>query len=197
MNAEEALKRMADGLDVYVRRMGVVYDFYKDGDGIAAEIVRGDGVLDKEFMSEDGVRSVLASGEEIVEDDFLYAIDIEKTAKSDVTMNVLMRKEFALAILSGEKKYEYRSFNKHYVQRFCEYDTDKSGNVTPTAMKRIDRIHFYPYNNKWFLDVKVGVYGLFKVDRELKKKHADLCDMKNGDFVFIFEITDVVDTNLD
>ncbi len=85
-------------------------------------------------------------------------------------LNLIMRKPFAEAILSGEKKVEIRAFSDHYFDRLTDKKVDKwmnefrdkHGNDKEAmeafeefmcATRPVEKIHFHNYNNSWFLDV--------------------------------------------
>ncbi|WP_071133854.1 hypothetical protein [Millionella massiliensis] len=89
--------------------------------------------------------------------------------------SLLMRKEFALEIITGKKKVEFRSFSDYYVSQFMDTEAirrnKKSGFIAgdenaEEEFKAIEYIHFHNRNNSWFLDVKINDIGMFCVDTE-------------------------------
>lgn len=83
-------------------------------------------------------------------------------------LDLIMRKEYAKAILSGEKKVEIRDFSDHYLNRltdkavsaWMEEHRDKEGmdmeafDEFMNELRPVLKIHFHNYNNSWFLDVE-------------------------------------------
>lgn len=138
-------------------------------------------------------------------------------------LNLIMKREFAEAILKGEKTVEYRSYSKHYVDRLfdkkvmdwgdnnvAEEDLDLFMEVCE-PLRWVEKIHFHNYNNTWFLDVAPKGVFTVPVTREnvevLKTEyHSDeleeMCDdldkMKeqNRPIFFVFPIDKILDTNL-
>lgn len=93
-------------------------------------------------------------------------------------LNLVMKREFAEAILKGEKTVEYRSYSKHYCDRLfdkevvdwgdnnvAEEDLDEFIEVCE-PLRWVEKIHFHNYNNSWFLDVTVKDVLSIAVDRE-------------------------------
>lgn len=95
-------------------------------------------------------------------------------------LNLLMRKEFALAILKGEKKVEIRAFSDHYFDRLTDKKVDKwmtQNREKPDmdkeafqefmcATRPVMKIHFHNYNNSWFLDVTCTENALIGITRQ-------------------------------
>lgn len=90
--------------------------------------------------------------------------DLPKT-KDIECLNLIMKKEFALQILHGEKKVEFRAYGKHYHERLIDKDVanyiDAHPEITQEEVdefidlfRPVKKIHFYNYNNTWHLDVK-------------------------------------------
>ena len=81
-------------------------------------------------------------------------------------LNLIMRKPFALDILSGKKKVEIRAFSDHYFDRLTDKKVDKwmsqhredkdmdkeAFEEFMCATRPVLKIHFHNYNNSWFLD---------------------------------------------
>lgn len=89
--------------------------------------------------------------------------------------DLLMKKEYALEILSGKKRVEFRSFTDHYISRFMDKEAMKrnkaKGNPTIEELREevrtdIEYIHFHNYNNSWYLDVAIEGIGYCFVDSQ-------------------------------
>lgn len=140
-------------------------------------------------------------------------------AKEVECLNLIMKKEFAEQILSGEKKVEFRTFSEHYVKRL--YDRDVLNYIDEHAeedavefmdcMRPIKKIHFHNYNNSWFLDVEVQEAGecaatkpwvkIFNEEfdcHELDQITKDLDKRKdpNRPLFFYFVIGKILETNI-
>lgn len=138
-------------------------------------------------------------------------------------LNLIMKKEFAEAILRGEKTVEYRSYSKHYCDRLWDKKVTDWGdaNVAPEDMDNflyiceplrwVEKIHFHNYNNSWFLDVTVKNVLTVPVTRDnvdvLKEEYGsdeleEMCNdldrrkEKNRPLFFVFPIDKILDTNL-
>ena len=107
-----------------------------------------------------------------------------------------MRKQFALEILRGEKVREYRAVNDHWAKILGVFN-DPNDKFLLTDVKKFKRVHFYPYNNKWFLDCEVKAIIAATIDEEFIKYFGDEYDGKKGDAVFIIRLGDVISTNLE
>lgn len=88
-------------------------------------------------------------------------------------LNLIMKKENALAILRGDKNVEYRPFSQHYLSRLTDekirdfYERNKENNKIVDLeeeyshwgflddLRPVKTIHFHNYTNSWFLDVEV------------------------------------------
>lgn len=92
-------------------------------------------------------------------------------------LDLVMKREFAEAILRGEKTVEYRDYSQHYCSRL--YDSKVTGYESHIAdedmddfvdfarpLRKVESIHFHDYNNSWFLDVKVEDNWTVSVVRE-------------------------------
>lgn len=84
-------------------------------------------------------------------------------AKPVECLNLLLRKEFALQILNGEKKVEFRAFSEHYCGRLIDKDVDnwmqdhiddEEAMFFANQVRPVKKIHFHNYNNTWTLDVE-------------------------------------------
>ena len=83
-------------------------------------------------------------------------------------LDLIMRREFAEAILSGEKKVEIRQGTDFYLNRLTDKKVDKwmtehrddpemdeeAFNEFMCATRPVLKIHFHDYNKSWFLDVE-------------------------------------------
>lgn len=115
--------------------------------------------------------------------------------EKDRVLNLPMRQKYALEILRGEKVREYRPFTDHWARIIGKFDDPKDKNLM-TDVKQFDRVHFYPYNNKWFLDCKVKGVIWHYIDDEFLKRYKSEYDGVKGDIVFIIRLGDVIATNL-
>ena len=96
--------------------------------------------------------------------------------------DLIMRKENAKAILSGEKTVEIRSFSDKYCKMFVDQklveeneklrSEGREDECIPFAeciRADVEVLHFRPYNNNWYLDVaidEIGVCSMVKEDIE-------------------------------
>lgn len=142
------------------------------------------------------------------------------------TLDLIMKKEFALQILKGEKNVEFRSVTQHYQNRlfdkklgaFLDKHTDNEEIMEQCGMwgycdelRPVKTIHFHNYNNDWYLDVEVLHNGYAIANKEdAESLHLYDCydldalveelDKKNEEerpVFFIFIISKVVATNLE
>ena len=139
-------------------------------------------------------------------------------------LDLIMKREYAEAILRGEKKVEFRIISDHYANRIYDQamvdfvDRHKDDSEVSMAVdyyiseiRPVQTIHFHNYDNSWFLDVSVRMndfvsvisddvkflheqYGCHELDEELKQVQRD--KMQNPPSYFYFEIGEVLDTNL-
>lgn len=139
-------------------------------------------------------------------------------------LDLIMKREYAEAIIRGEKKVELRAFSDFYVKRIYDQamvdfvdrhidDVDVSMSVDYyiSEIRPVQKIHFHNYNNSWFLDVSVRVndlvsvtsedikflheqYDCHELDELLRKVQYD--KDQNPPSFFYFEIGDILDTNL-
>ena len=124
-------------------------------------------------------------------DDQYFAAQDEFIAKYNAPMpkpievlNLIMRKEFAKQILSGEKKVEIRIFSSHYFSRLTDKKVDEwmsnhcndkdmdieAFDAFMTATRPVEKIHFHNYNNSWTLDVECTENALIEITRENVEK---------------------------
>jgi len=138
-------------------------------------------------------------------------------------LNLIMKKDFALKILHGEKKVEFRAYGKHYHERLIDKDVANYIEKHPElpqeeidefvdVFRRVKKIHFYNYNNSWHLDVKCDDNYILAVTRpnvewlqtefnchEFDEMLADFERRKDNlrPLVFYFVCGEVIDTNLE
>ena len=89
-------------------------------------------------------------------------------------LNLIMKKENALRILSGEKNVEYRPCTSYYRDRLYDknvenfYERHKEDESIARefchygfldALRRVKKIHFHNYSNTWYLDVELVSNG--------------------------------------
>ena len=110
-------------------------------------------------------------------------------------LNMPLLKKHALEIIRGEKVREYRPFNDHWAKRLCVFEDEKDP-YAATGLRHFDRVHFYPYNNNWFLDCSVKAIIWYTVVDEFLKEFGHEVEAKPGDVIFIIRIGEVLDTNL-
>ena len=85
---------------------------------------------------------------------------IKVEGKEVEAYNLLMRKEYAMDIVSGKKTLEIREFKSHYVDMF----TDKEQLKKP--FKSVSYVRFHNYDYSWILDVKIDEIGLSTMCQE-------------------------------
>ena len=95
-------------------------------------------------------------------------------------LDLIMRREFAEAILNGEKKVEVRNGSEHYMNRLTDKKVnqwmtehrDESGmdmeafNEFMNATRPVLKIHFHDYNKSWFLDVECTENALIAITQQ-------------------------------
>lgn len=110
-------------------------------------------------------------------------------------LNIPLRKVHALEIIRGEKKREYRAFTDHWASRLCLFE-DPEDRCIMTGFRQFDHIHFYPYNNKWYLDVEIQCIDAGAVDEEFMEIYGSEVDVKVGDQIIVIHLGKVIATNL-
>lgn len=94
---------------------------------------------------------------------------IKVDGKEVEAYDLLMRKEYALDIISGKKTLEIREFKSHYVRMFTDKDQLKKNEglrkegkddecVDP--FKLVSYIRFHNYDYDWILDVRIDEIGI-------------------------------------
>lgn len=90
-----------------------------------------------------------------------------KRSENIKCLDLLLKKEFAEAIIKGEKTVEFRDYSKHYQDRLYDKALLEYGekNIPVEDMddfvdfarplRKVESIHFHNYNNSWSLDVEV------------------------------------------
>lgn len=141
-------------------------------------------------------------------------------AKEIESLSLIMRREYAEAILKGKKPLEYRDYSKFYISRLIDKDVsnyigahinDDEIVMFCNDIRQVKKIHFHDYNNSWFLDIECDYNGLFSITKKdiefLQKQYGahdydkDLArferlKIKNRPFLFYFVMGKVIDTNL-
>lgn len=132
----------------------------------------------------------------------------DPTGRQAEAFDLIMRKEFALQIIEGIKKIEFRAVSGFYVSRFLRKLPD--GRLE--YKDEIEYLHFHDYNKSWFLDVHIEPvrhkpihpasadffhsYGHFELDEDMK----EFAHLKEDDdsipLIFCIPVDAVVNTNL-
>lgn len=98
-----------------------------------------------------------------------------KIAEPLEVLNLIMRKEFALEIIQGKKRVEFRAYSEHYSSRLYDKDVLNFMQLHKNEPEVLDEcdplrpvqtIHFHNYENSWFLDVECVVNDLVAVTDE-------------------------------
>lgn len=135
-------------------------------------------------------------------------------------LSLIMKKQYALQILRGEKPLEYRNFSKFYCSRLIdkgisefiqEHIDDDEVMMFYNDIRQVKTIHFHDYNNSWFLDIECDFNDAFCVNKRdldfLAKQYGvhDFDDdlailevekIEDRPYLFYFVMGKVIDTNL-
>lgn len=141
-------------------------------------------------------------------------------------LNLIMKKENALAILRGDKNVEYRPLTQHYMDRLTDYkigdfyERNKENKEIADEfchwgmlddLRPVKTIHFHNYTNSWYLDVEVlsndyciaddetlGTMNEVYDDHELDEliRKLDKEKVVERPMYYYFAIKKVIDTNL-
>ncbi len=102
-------------------------------------------------------------------------------------LNLPLRKCYAKQILKGEKVREFRAFTDHWAVRLCEFNDPNEPDLV-TGIKKFDRVHFYPYNKSWWLDVEVTDIYLCVVNQDFIEDFESEVTAQIGDDIFIISL---------
>lgn len=114
-----------------------------------------------------------------VEDFRRHYPDAPEPKRKEV-LNLILRKEIAHEIISGEKKVEIREVSPFYKARVWDKRVEEYINEHPEIshefgagiydpIVQVDRIHFYSYSNTWHLDVECNYNTIISVcDADVK-----------------------------
>ena len=93
-------------------------------------------------------------------------------------LNLIMKREFAEAIIRGEKKVEFRAMSDSYMNRLYDdrvlqfmelHEDDPLVQECAEPLKLVKTIHFHNYNNSWTLDVECELNDVVLVNDEQVK----------------------------
>lgn len=113
------------------------------------------------------------------QDEFMEKYDAPRCKPIEV-LDLIMRKEFAEAILRGEKKVEIRQGTNHYHNRLIDKTVDawmtehrdakgmdmEAFNEFMYAIRPVEKIHFHNYNKSWYLDVECTENALIAITKQ-------------------------------
>lgn len=116
-------------------------------------------------------------------------------ANEEKVLNMVLQKKYAMQIVKGEKVREYRAFCDHWAIRLCTFD-DPDDKYLATGIKHFDRVHFYPYNNKWFVDCEIKTIALINVDQAFLDEFGHEVEAELGSDIFVIRLGKVIGQNL-
>ena len=113
------------------------------------------------------------------QDEFMEKYDAPRSKPIEV-LDLIMRREFAEAILRGEKKVEIRQGTDHYHNRLIDKTVDawmtehrdakgmdmEAFNEFMCAIRPVEKIHFHNYNKSWYLDVECTENALIAITKQ-------------------------------
>lgn len=155
-------------------------------------------------------------------EDFLKRHPDAPQAEDIECLSLIMKKEYAMQILAGTKKLEYRAYSPFYISRLIDKNVSNyiqanlDNEEVPffcNDIRQVKKIHFHDYNNSWFLDVEVefnDAFSLVKSDIEYLHREFDAHEWDNDlenyekagvpederPYFFYFVCGKVIDTNL-
>ena len=104
-------------------------------------------------------------------------------AKDIDCLNLLLKRENALAIISGEKRIEFRAYTQHYVDRLYDGATEdfveRHKNEPDVlfwcdTLRLVRSIHFHDRGNTWSLDVECTHNDvIWPTDENVKYLHEE------------------------
>ncbi len=136
----------------------------------------------------------------------------DPTGAQAQSFDLIMRKEFALQIIEGVKRLEFRAVSDFYISRYMREKPDGSLEYKD----EVEYLHFHDYNKSWFLDVHIEPiwfqyvhpscaeffhhYGHYEFDRDMEEfAHFDPDnddDSANIPSLFCIPIDAIINTDL-
>ena len=146
---------------------------------------------------------------ELGRDEFLAAYPDAPVSEDIECLNLIMRKEFAMQILSGEKKVEVRAYSQFYYNRLFDKNVMAWGDAKAEEMtkegvdegivnafvtdcvdylnplRQVKKIHFHNYDNTWYLDVECTANYQLAVVRDQVEQLQMLYDCHEFDEMLV------------